>query len=117
MSILLWRNYFYAGEGANKALSHYAVLTLIVAVGYGTSAFVTPIATRWLSKREWIATLLVTSAIVSAAFGPPFSQPTFMVLGFFLGLSGQGIAICTTTILQQQVSDDYRGRVVLRHVL
>jgi MFS family permease len=33
-----------------------------------------------------------------------------MVLGFFLGLSGQGVAICTTTILQEQVSDDYRGR-------
>lgn len=110
MSILLWRNYFYAGESANKALSHYAVLTLIVAVGYGTAAFVTPIATRWLTKRAWIATLLLTSAIVTAALGPPFTQPTFMVLGFFLGLSGQGVAICTTTILQEQVGDDYRGR-------
>jgi MFS family permease len=110
MSILLWRNYFYAGESANKALSHYAVLTLIVAIGYGTAAFVTPVATRRLTKRAWIATLLVTSAIIVAALGPPFSQPTFMVLGFCLGLSGQGVAICTTTILQEQVSDDYRGR-------
>jgi MFS family permease len=110
MSILLWRNYFYAGESADKALSHYAVLTLIVAIGYGTAAFVTPIAIRRLTKRAWIATLLVTSAIVVAALGPPFSQTTFMVLGFFLGLSGQGVAICTTTILQEQVSDDYRGR-------
>ena len=40
MSILLWRNYFYAGGSANKALSHYAVLTLIAAIGYGTAAFV-----------------------------------------------------------------------------
>jgi MFS family permease len=110
MSILLWRNYFYAGESANKALSHYAVLTLIVAIGYGTAAFVTPVATRWLTKRAWITTLLVTSAIVVAALGPPFSQATFMIVGFFLGLSGQGLAICTTTILQRQVSDDYRGR-------
>jgi MFS family permease len=110
MSILLWRNYFYAGETANKALSHYAILTLIVAIGYGTAAFVTPVATRRLTKRVWIATLLVTSAIIVAALGPPFSQPAFMVLGFFLGLSGQGVAICTTTILQEQVSDDYRGR-------
>jgi MFS family permease len=110
MSILLWRNYFYAGESANKALSHYAVLTLIVAVGYGTAAFVTPIATRRLTKRAWIATLLVTSAIVVAALGPPFTQSTFMIVGFFLGLAGQGVAICTTTILQEQVSDEYRGR-------
>lgn len=110
MSILLWRNYFYAGESANKALSHYAVLTLIVAIGYGTAAFVTPVATRWLTKRAWITTLLLIGAVVVGAFGPPFSQATFMVLGFFLGLVGQGVAICATTILQEQLSDDYRGR-------
>jgi MFS family permease len=110
MSILLWRNYFYSGESANKALSHYAVLTLIVAVGYGAAAFVTPVATRWLTKRAWITALLVTGAIVVGILGPPFSQPAFLILGFFLGLAGQGIAICATTILQEQVSDDYRGR-------
>ncbi len=110
MSILLWRNYFYAGESANKALSHYAVLTAIVAIGYGTAAFVTPVATRRLSKRAWITVLLVAGAVVVGVLGPPFSQPAFLVLGFFLGLSGQGIAICATTILQEQVSDDYRGR-------
>jgi hypothetical protein len=110
MSILLWRNYFYSGESANKALSHYAVLTLIVAVGYGTAAFVTPIATRRLTKRAWIAALLVTGALVTGLLGTPFTQPAFLVMGFFLGLTGQGIAICATTILQEQVSDDYRGR-------
>jgi len=110
MSILLWRNYFYSGESANKALSHYAVLTLIVAVGYGTAAFVTPIATRRLTKRAWIAALLVVGALVAGGLGTPFAQPAFLVMGFFLGLTGQGIAICATTILQEQVSDDYRGR-------
>ena len=110
MSILLWRNYFYAGESANKALSHYVLLTAIVAVGYGTAAFVTPVATRRLTKRAWITILLLISAIVTAALGPPFSQPAFMTLGFFLGLAGQGVAICTTTILQEQVGDDFRGR-------
>jgi MFS family permease len=110
MSILLWRNYFYSGESANKALTHYAVLTLIVAVGYGAAAFVTPVATRWLTKRAWITVLLVIGAIVVGLLGPPFNQPTFLVLGFFLGLAGQGIAICTTTILQEEVGDDFRGR-------
>jgi MFS family permease len=110
MSILLWRNYFYAGDSANKALSHYAVLTLIVAVGYGAAAFVTPVATRWLTKRAWIATLLVTGALAAGLLGTPLAQPTFLVMGFFLGLTGQGIAICATTILQEQIGDDYRGR-------
>jgi MFS family permease len=110
MSILLWRNYFYAGESANKALSHYAVLTLIVAAGYGTAAFVTPVATRRLTKRAWITTLLATGALAVGLLGTPFAQPTFLVMGFFLGLTGQGIAICATTILQERIGDDYRGR-------
>jgi MFS family permease len=32
-------------------------------------------------------------------------------MGFCLGLAGQGVAICATTILQQQADDDYRGRM------
>jgi MFS family permease len=110
MSLLLWRNYFYRGESANKALSHYVILTVIVAIGYGAAAFVTPVATRWLTKRAWIVALLLASAVVFGVLGPPFSQAAFLVLGFFLGLGGQGIAICATTILQQEVSDSYRGR-------
>jgi MFS family permease len=110
MSILLYRNYFYRAESANKALAHYAVLTALVAVGYGLAAVVTPIATRRMSKQAWITALLVLGAVVSAALGAPFSQPGFLALGFFLGLVGQGIAICATTILQEGIGDDYRGR-------
>jgi MFS family permease len=110
MSLLLWRNYFYAHESANKALAHYTILTLIVAIGYGAAAFVTPVATRRLTKSAFITTLLLIGAVIVGALGPPFTQPTFIALGFFLGLSSQGIAICATTILQEDLNDDYRGR-------
>jgi MFS family permease len=110
MSILLYRNYFYRTESANKALSHYAVLTALVAIGYGAAAFVTPIATRRLSKQTWMTSLLAFAAVATAVLGPPYSQVGFLILGFFLGLAGQGIAICATTILQEDIGDDYRGR-------
>jgi MFS family permease len=110
MSILLYRNYFYRAESANKALSHYAVLTILVAVGYGTAAFLTPIATRRLGKQTWITVLLLVGAVTTAVLGAPSTQASFLVLGFFLGLAAQGIAICATTILQEDVGDDYRGR-------
>jgi len=110
MSILLYRNYFYHGESANKALSHFAVLTLVSAIGYGAAAFVTPVATRMLTKPAWIALLLATAALVTGPLGLLFSQAAFLVIGFWLGLAGQGVAICATTILQEQVDDDYRGR-------
>jgi MFS family permease len=110
MSILLYRNYFFRAESANKALGHYAVLTALVAVGYGTAALVTPIATKRMSKQTWISTLLLAAAVATAVLGAPFTQSAFLVLGFFLGLAGQGIAICATTILQEDIGDDYRGR-------
>jgi MFS family permease len=110
MSILLYRNYFYRAEGANKALGHYAVLTGLVAIGYATAAFVTPAALRRLSKAAWITALLVVGAVVTSVLGTFFSQVGFLVIGFCLGLVGQGIAISATTILQEDVGDDYRGR-------
>ena len=110
MSILLYRNYFYRAESANKALSHFAVLTLAAAIGYGASAFVTPLATRKLGKPAWITTLLALAAVVTGAAGFSFTQAGFLIIAFCLGLAGQGVAICAATILQEQVGDDYRGR-------
>ena len=49
-------------------------------------------------------------AVVVGVLGPAVQPAAFLVLGFFLGLAGQGIAICATTILQEEVGDDYRGR-------
>jgi MFS family permease len=110
MSILLYRNYFYRTESANKALSHFAVLTALAAIGYGAAAFVTPVATRRIDKQTWIAALLALGAVATGALGPPFKEAGFLILGFFLGLAAQGIAISATTILQEDVGDDYRGR-------
>ena len=110
MSILLYRNYFYRSAGANTALSHYTVLVLVSAVGYGCAALITPQMTRRMGKPAWIALLLISGAVVTA-LGGTFSQPVFLLIGFWLSLVGQGVAICSTTILQEQVDDDYRGRV------
>ena len=51
------------------------------------------------------------AAIVSGALGETFSQVAFLIIGFALNLAGQGVAICSTTILQEEVDDHYRGRV------
>jgi MFS family permease len=111
MSILLYRNYFYRSAGANTALSHFAVLVLVSAVGYGCAAFITPGLAKRLGKPAWIALLLASAGVVMAALGETFSQPAYLIIGFWLNLVGQGIAICATTILQEQVEDAYRGRV------
>ncbi len=110
MSILLYRNYFYRGAAPSTAETHYGYLVAFVAVGYFCAALVTPPVTRRLAKSAFIAVLLAASAVVIGVLGETFGQIGYLVMGFCLGLAGQGIAICATTILQEQLPDDYRGR-------
>jgi MFS family permease len=111
MSLLLYRNYFYRLAGANAALGSYSLLVAASAVGYASAAFVTPAATRRLAKPTWIAILLAAAAVVTGPLGATFSPLPFLIIGFALNLVSQGVAICSTTIIQEQVDDAYRGRV------
>jgi MFS family permease len=110
-SILLYRNYFYRVSGANSALGHFTLVIIAAAIGYGGAAVVTPIATRWLSKAALITVLLALGGVVTGVLGPTFAQPAFLAISLSLGLVAQGVAICSVTIIQQRMDDDYRGRV------
>jgi MFS family permease len=109
MSILLYRNYFYPAGNGNAALGHFTLVVIVSALGYGLAAVVSPPVTRRITKESWIAVLLACSGLVMA-LGATFSQVPFLVIGFSLGLAGQGIAISATTIIQEQADDAYRGR-------
>jgi MFS family permease len=110
MSILLYRNFFYRGVKPSTAEAHYGYLVAAVAVGYFCAALVTPPVTRRLTKPAYITLMLAASAIVTGFLGVTFNQVCYIIMGFCLGLAGQGIAIGATTILQEQLPDDYRGR-------
>jgi MFS family permease len=111
MSVLLYRNYFYRASGSNSALGHYLLIVIASAIGYGAAAVVTPLATRRLTKMAWITILLAAGGITTGLLGTGFRQPGFLVIGFLLGVVAQGVAICSATTLQQEVDDDFRGRV------
>jgi hypothetical protein len=110
MTILLYRNYFYTSS-AGVAEGHLGALVIASGVGYACAALITPPATRRLSKQAWISLLLAASAVVTAALGETFVQVAYLAIGFCLYLARQGVAICATTILQEEVDDAYRGRV------
>ena len=110
MTILLYRNYFYTSS-AGVAEGHLGALVIASGVGYACAALITPPATRRLSKQAWLSLLLAASAVVTAALGETFVQVAYLAIGFCLYLTRQGVAICATTILQEEVDDAYRGRV------
>jgi len=110
MSILLYRNFFYRGVKPSTAEAHYGYLVAAVALGYFCAALLTPPVTRRLTKPAYITVLLAASAVLTGSLGATFSQIGFIIMGFCLGIAGQGIAISATTILQEQLPDNYRGR-------
>jgi MFS family permease len=109
-SILLYRNYFFRASGANSALGHFTLVVIAAAIGYGAAAVITPIATRRVSKAAWITAMLALGGVVTGVLGPTFQQLAFLAISLLLGVVAQGVAICATTILQQEMDDDYRGR-------
>jgi MFS family permease len=110
ISVLLYRNYFYRSS-APTAEAHYTVLVTVAAVGYGCAALVIPPVTRRLGKPASIALLFALGAVATAVLGETFAQGAYLAIGFCLYLVRQGVAICATTILQEEVEDAYRGRV------
>ncbi len=70
-----------------------------------------PPVTRRLTKPATIALLFAAGAVVTGVLGETFAQGAFLAIGFCLYLIRQGVAICATTILQEEVADAYRGRV------
>ena len=110
LTILLYRNYLYPSS-APVAEGHVVVLAAVSAIGFGCAALVVPPATRRLTKRALIALLLAAAGVVTAALGETFNQIAYLAFGFLLYLTGQGVAICATTVLQEEVKDAYRGRL------
>jgi len=110
MSILLYRNYFYHAD-ANSALTHFTLVIVAAALGYGGAAVLLPLVSSRLSPSALIAVALVLAGLVAGPLGATFSQVPFLVISFVLGLAAQSVAISATTIIQQEVDDDFRGRV------
>jgi MFS family permease len=110
MAILLYRNYFYRSS-ATVAEGHFTTLVSLAGIGYGCAVFVIPPVTRRLSKRACITLLLAASAVITGVLGETFNQIAYLAWGFLIYLAAQGVAICATTILQEEVEDAYRGRL------
>jgi MFS family permease len=111
MTILLYRNYFYPAGGGNAALGHLTLVVVTSALGYFTAAIITPLVTRHLSKPAWITSLLACGGLSTGLLGATFSQVPFLLAGFALGVTAQGVKICVDTTVQQDVEDAYLGRV------
>jgi MFS family permease len=109
-TILLYRNLFSHGD-IEAGLAGMASVVLISGLGFGTAAFLTPIAVRRIGKQQWIIALLVLAAVAQLGPAAFFTPLGISIAAFLLGISAQGIKICVDTLVQENVDDVYRGRV------
>lgn len=110
-TVLLYRNY-YASDGIFRSgLSGLGMLVAAMAIGGGVAALVTPTVARRIGFAGWTAVLLGASALVQLALVLPYRLPLHLLAGMLLGFCSQAIKICVDTVVQEQVSDAFRGRI------
>jgi MFS family permease len=110
-ALLLYRNYFHDEGFFRAGLAGLGQLVAAVAIGGGLAALVTPVAARRWGFVRWPALLLVSAGVVELVVGLPFTLPLLLVGAVLLGFAAQSIKICVDTVVQQDIDDEFRGRV------
>ena len=113
--LLLVRTTFHVMSEADAALEKFTMLTAAAAVGALLGAILTPAATRRWSEVTWSSALMIqagtvgTALIIAGAMMPSF--PVLLIGAFSFGVAGQGVKVCSDTLVQRLIPDDHLGRV------
>jgi MFS family permease len=110
-TLLLYRNYFHDNGILRAGITGLGQVFAMSAVGYVTAAFLTPPVTTRLGKPRWIVVTFALAGVSQIGFGLPFAKAPLLVGALVLGFTAQSAKICVDTIVQEEVADDFRGRV------
>jgi hypothetical protein len=110
-TLLLYRNYFHDQGVLRAGLVGLAQAFAVAAVGYVVAAIVTPVITARTGKPRWMVEVFALAAADTIGFGLPFAMLPLLVGAFVLGFTAQSAKICVDTIVQEDIADDFRGRV------
>ena len=111
MALILERNAFHSPSDPDAGLSGFARAITIAGVGIMLGAVISPVAVRRFGRHRWMRI-----AMMIASFGPMifvFSQSeiAMIAMGFVCGFGGQGVKVTNDALVQEKISDDYRGRI------
>jgi hypothetical protein len=111
-AILLYRNHFNDPAGdSDEAMAELGVVFGAGALGYFLAALITPPVTGRIGKPALIVWSLVTAGVLGFVLGVPYTPALVIAGSFVLGVTTQSVKICVDTIVQESVTDAYRGRV------
>jgi len=110
-TLLLYRNYFHDEGPLRAGVVGLGQAIAAATVGYLLAALVTPAVARRLGKTRWIVTLYAGAGVAQLICGLPFRPAPLLAGALAIGIASAGTKICVDTIVQEQVDDDFRGRV------
>ena len=111
-TVLLCRNYFNDPADLDSGAQLLGAVFGITGAAFLLAALVTPMATRRLTPQGWIVVCYLLAALVIASFVVTLTLAMALVAAFVLGVATQGSKICVDAIVQGEVEDGYRGRVM-----
>ncbi|AXI81432.1 MFS transporter [Peterkaempfera bronchialis] len=110
--VLMLSRYTFNDPSDNAAgMATLGIAVGVSGIGFFLAAVVSPWLTRRLGVAGWMVCCLVAAALFVPGLGLFFSPLPTLAAALLLGLITQGAKICTDTIVQSAVEDDYRGRV------
>src|SRR3954468_647405 len=110
-TLLLYRNYFHDHGMLRAGIVGLSQAFAASAAGYVLAAFVTPLATARVGKPRWIVLVFSGAAVAQIVFGLPFSMAPLLAGAAVIGFVTQSAKICIDTIVQEEIDDEFRGRV------
>jgi MFS family permease len=110
-TLLLYRNYFHDDGALRAGITGLGQVFALSAVGYVTAAFATPAVTARRGKPRWIVVAFAVAGASQVGFGLPFAKAPLLAGALVLGFTAQSAKICVDTIVQEEIADDFRGRV------
>ena len=110
-TVLLFRQYFAPVGPLRVGLAGLTQLVVVLAVGSGLAALVTPPVSRRIGFPRCCGAALVVAGLVQLVLVLPYRLPLYFTAAFLLGFSAQALKICVDTLVQHHVDDEFRGRV------
>lgn len=110
-TLLLYRNYFTDDGILRAGVVGLGQAVATSTVGYFVAAVFTPAIARRVGKPHWIAASYALAGMAQLVFGLPFRMAALLVGAAVIGFATAGAKICVDTVVQEQIDDEYRGRV------
>ena len=110
-ALLLERNTFNDPADTAAGLAGLSVALSFAAVGFAIGAIIAPIGVRRVGRHRWMRLSLFIASLGSLVLVIDRTQILLIITAFITGLFGQSLKVTNDALVQDKISDEFRGRV------